>query len=266
MYRDNRAKAKLLAGEPVYGVWHNTADTLTAELLGTVGYDAVLFDHEHGAASIADGVRCFQAIAGTTATALVRVPSNDRVYLKRVLDAGAEGVMVPAIGSAEEATEAVRACRYPPAGIRGAAYGIARASSFGLSPDDYLATVEERLLVILQIETVEGVEAIPDIARVEGVDVLFVGPWDLSGSIGRLGRFDDPDVRALVRRAERAILDSGRILGSICSLGRSAAGMVADGVRLVIGPTDLGLLRDAAAADLTAFRAEIAASRGRHGR
>lgn len=255
VYRVNRAKERLKAGQPVYGVWHNSADSLTAELLAIAGYDIVLFDHEHGAASLTDGVHGCQAVAGTPATAIVRVPSNDRVYLKRIIDAGAEGVMVPTIGSAEEARAAVAACRYPPGGVRGAAYGIARASSFGLAPEDYLSTVEERLLVILQIETVEGVDAIPDIAAVEGVDVLFVGPWDLSGSIGRLGRFDDPEVRALVRRAERAILDSGRPLGSICSLGRSAAEMVADGAQMVIGPTDLGLLRDAALADLAAFRA-----------
>lgn len=258
MYRVNRAKQKLAAGEPVYGVWHNSTDSVSAEVLATVGYDVVLFDHEHGAASLEDGVHAFQALSGTQATALVRVPWNDAVYLKRILDAGAEGVMIPTIGSVEEARAAIRACRYPPHGIRGAAYGVARASSFGLSPDDYLSTVEERLLVILQIETLAGVEAIPDIARLDGFDVLFVGPWDLSGSIGKLGRFDDPEVAALVRRAERAILDSGRTLGSICSLGRSAAEMVRDGCSIVVGPTDVGLLRDAAVADLAAFRRGIA--------
>jgi 4-hydroxy-2-oxoheptanedioate aldolase len=258
MYRANAAKAALQSGRPVYGVWHSTGDSLTAEVLALSGYDIVLLDHEHGSASLGDAVHCLQAIASTPATGVVRVPCNDPVYLKRILDIGAEGVMIPSVSSAADARAAVAACRYPPRGGRGIAYGVARASGFGMSDDDYLTTVDERLLVVCQIETMAGVEAIPDMAAVAGVDVLFIGPWDLSGSLGKPGRFDDPEVRATIRRAERAILDSGSCLGSLVSLGRTAADMAADGVRLIMGPADIGLLRDAARADAAAFRQGLA--------
>ncbi|WP_026870412.1 HpcH/HpaI aldolase family protein [Inquilinus limosus] len=253
MYRPNAAKRKLRAGEPVYGCWQGLGNSLVSELLGLAGYDIVLLDHEHGPASVADAVPCLQALAGTPATGIVRMPWNDPVYAKRILDIGAEGVMVPQVGSKAEAEAAVAACRYPPAGTRGVAYGIARGADFGLAPD-YRETVDDNLLILCQIETRQGVEAIPDIAAVDGVDALFIGPWDLSGSLGKLGRFDDPEVRDTIRRAERAVLDSGKWLGALPSLGRSPAEMVRDGCRIVIAPADITLLRDAARADIAAFR------------
>ena len=256
MYRPNAAKRKLRAGEPVYGCWQGIGHSLISELLGLAGYDIVLLDHEHGPAAIADAVPCLQALAGTPATGIVRMPWNDPVYAKRILDIGAEGVMVPQVSSKAEAEAAVAACRYPPAGIRGVAYGIARGADFGLAPD-YQQTITDNLLILCQIETRQGVEAIPDIAAVDGVDGLFIGPWDLSGSLGKLGRFDDPEVRDTIRRAERTIQDSGKWLGSLPSLGRSPAEMVKDGCHIVIGPAEITLLRDAARADLAAFKEAV---------
>lgn len=253
MYRRNAAKEKLRAGQAVYGCWQGVGHSLVSELLGLAGYDIVLLDHEHGAASVADAVPSLQVLAGTPATSIIRMPSNDPVYAKRILDIGAEGVMVPQVNSRDEAAAAVAACRYPPAGIRGVAYGVARGADFGLA-HGYLDTVADNLLILCQIETRQAVEAIPDIAAVDGVDALFIGPWDLSGSLGKLGRFDDLEVRDTILRAERAILDSGKCLGSLPSLGRSPAGMVRDGCRIVIGPADITLLRDAALADVSAFR------------
>jgi 4-hydroxy-2-oxoheptanedioate aldolase len=201
-------------------------------------------------------VPSLQALAGTPATGIVRMPWNDPVYAKRILDIGAEGVMVPQVNSKAEAEAAVAACRYPPAGIRGVAYGIARGADFGLAPD-YQQTITDNLLILCQIETRQAVEAIPDIAAVDGVDGLFIGPWDLSGSLGKLGRFDDPEVRDMIRRAERDIQDSGKWLGSLPSLGRSPAEMVRDGCRIVIGPAEITLLRDAARGDIAAFKEAV---------
>jgi 4-hydroxy-2-oxoheptanedioate aldolase len=129
-----------------------------------------------------------------------------------------------------------------------------RAANYGLVGKEYLATANDRLMVICQIESVRAVEAVPDIAKVPGVDMLFLGPNDLSGSIGKLGRYDDPEVAALVARAERAILDSGKPFGTITRPGRSLDGLVADGCKLVLAGSDLGFVREGAAAQVRAFR------------
>lgn len=257
MYRDNPLRAKLRTGAPALGCWLLSGSAMAAELLGLAGYDVAVIDQEHGPAGLTETVAMLQALAATPAAAVVRVPWNDAVLVKRVLDLGVDGIMFPSIGSAEEARAAVAACRYPPAGIRGAAYGVVRASDYGLAAERYRAGAEENLLIICQIETVAGVTAIPEIAAVPGVDVLFIGPYDLSGSLGKLGRFGDPEVCETIFAAERAIKATGRWLGSLPSLGRSPAQMVRGGVDLVVAGADIGLPRDAAAAELQTFRREL---------
>ena len=255
MYRDNPLKAKLRGGGAALGTWLLGGWPVAAEILALAGYDCVVMDHEHGFAGLGETVGCLQALSGTATAGVVRVPWNEPVHVKRVLDLGVDGIMVPCVGSAEEARAAVAACRYPPDGIRGAAYGSSRASSYGLARDRYLGTVHDNLLILCQIETARGVEAIPEIAAVDGVDMLFVGPYDLSGNLGRLGRFDDPEVRKVIRGAECAIKATGKWLGSIPSLGRTPADMAADGVDLVVAGAELQFLRDGACAALAAFRA-----------
>lgn len=255
---DNPLKQRLQAGEPALGCWLTFGSAVVAEVLGLAGYDAVMIDLEHGFAGLVETVHCLQALSAAGAAGLVRVPDNDPVILKRVLDLGVSGVMIPDVGSAEEARAAVAACRYPPAGGRGAAYGMVRASRYGMAREAYLDQADEALLLICQIESVAGLAAIEEIAAVDGVDCLFVGPYDLSGSLGKLGQFSDPDVRAAIREAESRILGTRAILGALPSLGRSPAEMVRDGVRLVLASADTGLLRKAAQAELTAFQSGLA--------
>ena len=150
---------------------------------------------------------------------------------------------------------AVAACRYPPLGIRGAGYGSARASGYGLYGERYRDTAADNLLVICQIESVAGVEAVPEIAKVPGVDVLFLGTYDLSGSIGKLGRFDDPEVRALIDRAERAILESGLCYGSLPGPLRTTAQLVTAGCRFILAGCDTSFVRKGALAEVASFRA-----------
>lgn len=254
MLRDNPLKRKLRSGQPAIGSWLTFGSAVVAEIMGLAGYDAVMIDLEHGFAGLGETVHCLQALSGTPAAGLVRVPANDPVMLKRVLDIGVEGVMIPALGSAAEARAAVAACRYPPAGIRGAAYGMVRASDYGQAREAYLAGADDNLLIIGQIESREGLARIEEIAAVDGLDCLFVGPYDLSGSLGRLGRFEEPEVRDAILDAERRIAGSGVWLGALPSLGRSPADMVRDGVDLVIAAADTGLLREAAAGEVAAFR------------
>ncbi|WP_207478854.1 HpcH/HpaI aldolase family protein [Arenibaculum pallidiluteum] len=253
MFRENRVKGRLRAGDPSIGCWLSLGSAAAAEVVAATGYDFAVIDHEHGPGTLADGLAMLRALRQTPCTGVVRVPSNDAVYIKRVLDLGAEGVMVPSIDTPEQARAAVAACLYPPRGARGAAYGVVRASAYGTA-EDYAARADDELLVILQIESAAAVEAVPDIAAVPGIDALFLGPYDLSGSIGKLGRFDDPEVRRLLDRGERAILDSGLPYASLPSPLRSPLALKQAGCRLIASGLDVVLLREAARADLAALR------------
>jgi 4-hydroxy-2-oxoheptanedioate aldolase len=213
-----------------------------------------MIDQEHGPGSPLDAIGQLHALSATPVSPMIRVAWNDAVAIKRALDLGVEGVMIPAVSSAAEARAAVAACRYPPAGTRGAAYASIRASGYGLDREDYCNRVNDQLLVICQIETLQGVEAIPDIARVPGVDVLFIGPYDLSGSAGRLGGFEDAGVRNLIDRAERGIVDSGVWYGSVPSPARTTAQLVEAGCRLIISGSDVAFVRNGALGEVRAFR------------
>ena len=254
MFRENRLKRSLAAGRAALGCWLDMRSAVAAEIVGLAGYDCAVIDHEHGPGSLGDGLALLQALAGTGCTGLMRVPANDPVYLKRALDIGVEGVMIPSVNSAEEARAAVAACRYPPAGLRGAAYGMARGADYGLCGERYRDGCADELLIICQIESLAAVEAIPEIAAVEGVDMLFVGPYDLSGSFGRLGRFDDPEVLALLDRAERAILECGTLYGTIPVKNRPMEMLVGRGCHLVVAGGDIGFVRAGAQAQVDAFR------------
>lgn len=254
MFRENALKKRLAAGRPALGCWLDLASPMAAEIVGLAGYDFVVIDHEHGPGTLSDGLALLQALSGTPATAIMRVPANDPVYVKRALDLGVEGLMFPNVNSAAEALAAVGACHYPPRGTRGAAYGMVRGADYGLAGERYRETASGELLVICQIETTAAVDAIPEIAAVPGVDALFVGPYDLSGSIGRLGRFDEAEVATLLDRAERAILESGRVYGTIPVAGRPAADLVARGARLVVAGNDIAFVRSGAVQQVEAFR------------
>ncbi|MEE8275191.1 MAG: aldolase/citrate lyase family protein [Alphaproteobacteria bacterium] len=253
MFRDNPLKAKLATGGPVVGCWLHMANAVAAEVVALAGYDFVLIDHEHGPGSLLSATSLMQAVAGAGTATMMRVPWNDTVYMKRALDTGIEGVMVPAVDDADAARRAVAACRYPPAGIRGAAYVITRASDYGIKADEYAAKINDNLLIMCQIESPRAVDSIAEIAAVDGVDVLFIGPFDLSSAMGKPGRFDDPEVAATLARAEDAILASGKAMGGIPKAGDDAAAMLARGYRVVVSGSDVILLRDAARADVAAL-------------
>ena len=254
MYRDNGFKKRLLSGERCFGCWLHLCSPMAAEILALAGYDAMIIDHEHGSSDLVGAIQIMHAMSAMPASPIIRVPWNDPVALKRSLDTGPEGVMIPSVNSADQATAALAACRYPPDGMRGAAYGLVRASDYGMAAKDYFEDVQDNLLVICQIETSEAVDAIPEIAAVDGVDMLFIGPIDLSGSIGKLGRFDDDAVVALRGRAENAIKASGKLLGGLAVPNLSIADMAARGYDFVTAASDTTLLRDAALAQLVEMR------------
>jgi 4-hydroxy-2-oxoheptanedioate aldolase len=255
MFRPNALKQRLRAGKRALGCWTALGSPPVIELLAYCGFDYLLLDQEHGFGEPSALLHSLQAMAAMPGcTSVVRVPSNDPNYLKRVLDAGVEGVMVPNIETAGDAQAVLAACRYPPAGRRGSALGSARASDYGISSSKYRTTAADELLIVLQIESPKAVDNIDAIAAVEGVDVLFIGPHDLSGTVGHLGELKHPEVAKLIGRAEEGIKRSGKPMGTVPHPGTTWREMFQRGYHMINAGSDVGRLRDAALADVKEFR------------
>lgn len=242
--RPNPLRERLKQG-PALGLWNALAHPFSAEILGQSGVDVVLIDMEHAAFTIDSLVPALIAVRGTAAAGVVRVPSADQAMIKRVMDVGAEGVMIPNINTVDQAREAVAACRYPSHGTRGSGLGMVRAGAYGADVDTYLRP-ECQPMIIVQTESAEAVDNIAEIAAVDGVEMMFIGPQDLSASMGRSRAYDDPQVRDTILRAEAGIKDAGVWLGSIPSLGRTTRQMLAAGVDFLCAAADLGLVKHGA--------------------
>lgn len=208
-------KKRLQQGETLNGCWLNLGSSATAEIVGLAGFDWVLIDLEHGAGSEQDVLHQLQAIQSTPAAPLVRVESHALQRIHRVLDLGAEGVMCPRINNLDEARQAVAGWRYPPDGKRGVAKMV-RTTQFGKNFTTYHEESKDNILGVVQIETAEVLNHLDGIAELDGVDVLFIGPADLSMTLGIFGQFDHPRfkeaVKATVNAAERAGKATGILL------------------------------------------------------
>ncbi|MCO8144113.1 aldolase/citrate lyase family protein [Rhodovulum tesquicola] len=249
----NRFKAALRAGHPQIGIWNAIPQPMIAELLAGCGFDWVLVDTEHAPMEVRDVLPALQAIAAhPAASAVVRVAINDWVLIKRHLDQGAQSLMVPYVQSRQEAEQAVRAMRYPPRGVRGVA-GITRASRFGLIPD-YIACAEQELCLIVQVETRAGLERLEEIATVEGVDGVFIGPADLAASLGFPGQAGHPEVVAAIEGAIARLAAVGVPSGILSTDAAFARRCMALGTAFTALGIDVALLARAAGA----LRAEVA--------
>lgn len=257
MYRPNLLKQRLKKGEKVFGSWNVLASAFATEVMGYAGFDFIIIDQEHGVGDLTTLGHQFQALSGTPTTALVRVPGHDGAYIRRVLDLGAEGLVVPSVNTAAEARAIVETCYYPPFGSRGAAPGTIRASSFGAEAAPYARTANDNTLLICQIETVEGVNNAADIAAVDGVDMLFVGPYDLSASAGFMGEMSHPQVVALIEKVEAVAKAAGKPLGSILRPGVALKEVYDRGYQLISTGNDASRLRAACVADVARFREAI---------
>lgn len=247
-----RLRARLGAGETLIGTFLNLGSPVSAEICGSVGFDWVLVDLEHGSGTEADLLAQLQALSSTPASGLVRVESHERSRFGRALDAGAAGVMAPRVDSAEEARRVVSSTRYPPAGTRGVAL-MNRAAGFG-SRVGALNEADDLVLVVVQIESPTAVADAKAIAAVDGVDVLFVGPSDLSHSLGCFGRFDEERYRDAVAAVASACRDAGKAAGVLAGTPADAAGYLEQGYRFVGVSGDGGFLAKGAAAVATALR------------
>lgn len=196
----NLLKEKLKSGELVLGSWVTIGHPEVAEILAQSGFDWLLFDLEHAPLTVAQLEPMLQAVSGK-AVALARVPSNDLVYIKQVLDVGACGTMVPMVENRAQAEKAVSYSKYPPLGVRGT--GARRASGYYRKHAEYLKRANSDTLVVVQIETKEGVTNFEEIVTAAGVDAWFVGPNDLAASLGHLGDPDSQPVREAMEELAR---------------------------------------------------------------
>jgi 2-dehydro-3-deoxyglucarate aldolase len=197
-------KRRLAAGEPTVGTWITLGHPSIAEVLARAGFDWLVIDMEHSVIGLTEAQDLLRAADVAGVPGVVRLPSNDPVIAKRVMDAGATGVMVPMVNSAADAEAAVAAVRYPPRGTRGV--GLARAQGYG-APGAFAAhrdRLDEEAVVVVMIEHVDAVAAIDDILAVDGVDAFIVGPYDLSGSLGVPGELEDPRVLAALETVHAA--------------------------------------------------------------
>jgi 2-keto-3-deoxy-L-rhamnonate aldolase RhmA len=237
---------------PALGTWILSAHPLMAEAMGHAGFDWAVVDMEHAPADLGAVVGMLQAIAGTRLVPVVRVPWNEPVVVKRVLDAGAQTVMFPFVQDADEARAAVAATRYPPAGLRGLV-GMSRATRFGTRPN-WVRAADADVGVIVQIESRAAVESIEAIASVPGVDGLFIGPADLSASIGKPGDVAAPAVLDLMVRAIAGARRAGKPIGTIGDHPQAVAQYRAMGFDYLAVGSDLGLMMRAAQSAIQSLR------------
>jgi 4-hydroxy-2-oxoheptanedioate aldolase len=205
-------KKRLQQGETLNGCWLNLGSSITAEIVGMSGFDWVLIDLEHGAGAEKDVLHQLQALEHTPAAAIVRIESGQRQRIHRILDMGAEGIMCPRIINAAEAKAIASDLHYPPNGSRGIAKMV-RATGFGQHFAEYYKNEKENILGIVQIETAEVLEHLDEVAALDGIDVLFIGPSDLSMALGIFGQFDHPLFKDALKATMQAAQKAGKVVG-----------------------------------------------------
>ncbi len=254
--KPNPLKQKLANHTQCYGCWITIPNLLIPEILAPAGFDWLTIDMEHSSIEIPDLPSLMLSIVANDMVPLVRVGENNANLIKRVMDAGAYGVIVANISSAEEAQAAVSAVRYPPQGTRG--MGLYRAHSFGKKFEHYLEWVKTESVVVVQIEHIDAVQQIDEIFRVPGIDAFMIGPYDLSGSLKKPGQFEDPEVMAafetILQAGKRHNLAAG--FHSVSSNPHEAAERAKQGFSFLAFGTDFMFLGDAAIAAMKQLKNE----------
>ncbi|MEV5043013.1 HpcH/HpaI aldolase family protein [Microbacterium sp. LMI1x-1-1.1] len=229
------------ADRPLAGIWVCSGSPLVAEICAGAGLDWLLIDMEHSPNGLESVLAQLRAVAAAPVTAVVRVPIGDVVTIKQVLDLGAQNILVPMVDTAAQAAELVAAVRYPPRGRRGVGSALARSARWN-RVEDYLADADRHVSLFVQVETVEGVRNAAEIAAVDGIDGVFVGPSDLAASMGLLGAQTHPDVVAAVLDAFAAVRASGKPVGVNAFDPDAAQRYLDEGASFVLVGADVTLL------------------------
>jgi 2-dehydro-3-deoxyglucarate aldolase len=237
----NEFRRRLRAREQLIGCWLALGSPITAEVMGLVGFDWLLLDAEHAPNDVLSLIPQLMALKDSPSAPVVRPPSNDSVVIKRLLDAGFYNFLIPFVETAEQARAAVAATRYPPAGVRGVSVAQ-RGNRYG-TVADYFTGVNEQIAVAVQIESPAGVASARDIAAVDGVDALFIGPSDLAAGMGHFGRPDHSDVQAAIAAVVHQALFAGKAVGILATVEVDAKRYLGQGLTMVAVGSDLGVLR-----------------------
>ena len=248
----NSFKRDLLAGKKLIGIWSSLANEITAEVLGVAGFDWVVLDGEHSPNNVRTFITQLMALKDSPTAPVVRPTCNNAVEIKLLLDSGFYNFLIPFVESADEARSAVSATRYPPQGIRGVSVSQ-RSNRFGTVPD-YFKNVNQHICVMVQIESRAGVAAVKDIAAVEGVDCIFVGPSDLAAALGHLGNASHPEVPAAIAQVFADAKAAGKPSGILAPVEADARRYLAMGATFVGVGSDLGAFRSATQALCDRYR------------
>ncbi|GAM60604.1 2,4-dihydroxyhept-2-ene-1,7-dioic acid aldolase [Vibrio ishigakensis] len=242
---ENTFKQSLKTGGTQWGLWLGLPDTSCAEICAGAGFDWLLIDGEHASFDLTSIKYHLQAVAPYSVSPIVRIEDSNPTLVKRVLDIGAQTLLVPMINSAEEAKQVVQSALYPPQGTRGIGSALARASQWNRIPQ-YLHRANDHICLLVQVETKQAIDNIEEIAEVGGIDGIFIGPSDLSGSMGHIGNPSHPEVVAAIDHAIEVISRSGKAAG-ILSLDPAQAKQYASrGVSFIGAGVDTLLLRRSA--------------------
>lgn len=253
----NHFKHAIISGKTPVGAWLVSGSPSTAEALGCIGFDFLVVDMEHTPIDVPQMTDILRTIAGTPAQAIVRPPWNDMVMVKRLLDAGAQSLLFPFVQNAEEAKRAVAYTRYPGAGVRGVA-AMHRGSRYGTIAE-YQKRAHEEICVIVQIETLAAFDQLPAIAEVPGVDSIFIGPADLSASMGMLGDIGNPAVQEKLRAGARACRQLGKPCGIVGANPQIVERFLEYGFSWVAVGSDLAMMVGRAQDFLSAVRKAVGA-------
>ena len=239
----NSFKRDLLAGKKLIGCWSSLSSAITTEVLGVAGFDWILLDGEHAPNDMGTFIPQLMALKDSVSAPVVRPSSNNEVEIKRLLDAGFYNFLVPFVQSVDEARRAVAATRYPPQGMRGVSVSQ-RSNRYG-TVADYFKDANDQMCVMVQIESRAGVAAARDIAALDGVDCIFVGPSDLAAGLGHLGNASHPDVQAAVAAVFADAKACGKPSGILAPVEADARRYMAMGATFVAVGSDLGAFRSA---------------------
>jgi 2-dehydro-3-deoxyglucarate aldolase len=233
----------LLRGDLLIGTLVSLPAPEVAEILAEAGFDWLFIDMEHSQLDPPAAQVILQAV-DQRINCVLRVALNDEIWIKKALDTGASGVMIPQVNSAEDARQAVRFCKYPPQG--GRSVGLWRAQGYGVRLAQYLAEANRQTAVIVQVEHIQAVNNLEAILAVEGIDAVLVGPYDLSASMDHMGQVEHPDVQAAIQRVRQACQSQGMPLGIFATTAERARAYIQEGYRLVAVGGDTLMLNNAA--------------------